>query len=89
MKTKKWNKKQKGILLHGPPGVGKTWSVRTVAQSYNARLLVIEGSQVYSMFSGESEAFLRKVFNEAESYTNEKPCIVFIDEIVKKKKKYL
>jgi transitional endoplasmic reticulum ATPase len=71
---------QPGILLKGPPGVGKTLLVRAVAQECSAKLLTINGPEVYGPFVGDSEQKLRSVFTDASQVKG--PCIIFIDEIV-------
>jgi transitional endoplasmic reticulum ATPase len=74
----------KGILLYGPPGVGKTFLVSSVSKTYDAQLMVIQGPELYGPYVGESEAKLRQRFEEARQMTLEsnKPVILFIDEIV-------
>lgn len=71
-------KPPKGILLYGPPGSGKTTIARAVANETGAFFLVINGPEIMSKMSGESESNLRKVFDEAEKNA---PSIIFIDEI--------
>ncbi|MBI4606171.1 MAG: CDC48 family AAA ATPase [Planctomycetes bacterium] len=68
----------KGVLLHGPPGCGKTLIARTVARETEASFFAITGPEIIHKFYGESEAHLRKVFDEA---TRNAPSIVFLDEI--------
>ena len=68
----------KGVLLHGPPGTGKTIVARAVANETNSNFYVINGPEIMSKFYGESEANLRKIFEEAEKNA---PSIVFFDEI--------
>ncbi|MBS3050842.1 MAG: CDC48 family AAA ATPase [Candidatus Aenigmarchaeota archaeon] len=68
----------KGILLHGPPGSGKTLLAKAVANESGAKFFVINGPEVMSKFYGESEENLRKIFEQAEKSA---PSIVFIDEI--------
>lgn len=67
-----------GILLHGPPGTGKTHLARSVVRGAGARLLVVNGADVMSEYYGESEAALRGVFQAALALA---PAVVFIDEI--------
>ncbi len=68
----------KGVLLYGPPGTGKTLIARALANETEAYFISIAGPEVLSMFYGQSEANLRKVFNEAK---RNQPAILFIDEI--------
>lgn len=68
----------KGILLHGPPGSGKTLLAKAVANESGAKFFVINGPEVMSKFYGESEENLRKIFEQAEKNS---PSIIFIDEI--------
>lgn len=68
----------KGVLLHGPPGTGKTLLAKAVASETNSHFILINGPEVMSKFYGESEANLRKKFEEAEQNA---PSIIFFDEI--------
>lgn len=68
----------KGVLLHGPPGTGKTMIAKAVATETNAHFTAINGPEVISKYYGESEKQLREIFDEA---ANNAPAIVFIDEI--------
>ncbi len=68
----------KGILLQGPPGTGKTLLAKAVANESGANFIVINGPEIVSKFYGESEANLRKIFEQAEK---DAPSIIFIDEI--------
>jgi len=71
-------KPPRGILMYGPPGSGKTLIARAVANEAGAFLFVINGPEIMSKLSGESESNLRKAFEEAEKNS---PSIIFIDEI--------
>ncbi|MBY0253228.1 MAG: CDC48 family AAA ATPase [Methylobacterium organophilum] len=68
----------KGVLLHGPPGTGKTRLARAVANETEARFLHIAGPEIMGSRYGESEQRLREVFQEASQNA---PAIIFIDEI--------
>lgn len=68
----------KGVLLHGPPGTGKTRLARAVANESDASFFTINGPEIMGSAYGESEKHLREVFEEA---TKSAPAIIFIDEI--------
>jgi len=68
----------KGVLLHGPPGCGKTLLAKAVANETNANFISISGPEIMSKFYGESEERLREIFKNAQENA---PSIVFIDEI--------
>ncbi|HET9627878.1 MAG TPA: CDC48 family AAA ATPase [Novosphingobium sp.] len=68
----------KGVLLHGPPGTGKTRLARAVANESDASFFTINGPEIMGSAYGESEKALREVFEEA---AKESPSIIFIDEI--------
>lgn len=71
-------KPPRGILMYGPPGCGKTLIARAVANETGAFFFLINGPEIMSKLAGESEANLRKAFEEAEKNA---PAIIFIDEI--------
>jgi transitional endoplasmic reticulum ATPase len=68
----------KGVLLHGPPGCGKTLLAKAVASESGANFVTINGPEVMSKYYGESEGKLREIFEQAEKNA---PTIIFIDEI--------
>ena len=68
----------KGVLLHGPPGCGKTLLARAVANESEANFYSINGPEIMSKFYGESEARLREMFQQAQKNA---PSIIFIDEL--------
>jgi len=67
-----------GVLLHGPPGSGKTLLARAVANESDANFILLNGPEVMNKFYGESEKKVRELFDEAEKNA---PSIIFIDEI--------
>lgn len=71
-------KPPKGILLAGPPGVGKTMTAKAAATQTDANFISVKGPELVSKFVGESEARLREIFRKARQAA---PCIVFFDEI--------
>ncbi len=68
----------KGVLLHGPPGSGKTLIARVIANETDASFSQISGPEIITKFYGESEANLRRVFEEAKKNA---PSILFFDEL--------
>jgi transitional endoplasmic reticulum ATPase len=68
----------KGVLLHGPPGCGKTLLARAVASETDATFISVSGPEIIHKLYGESEAKLRQVFDEAKKRA---PSIVFLDEL--------
>ena len=68
----------KGVLLHGPPGTGKTMIAKAVATETNAHFKSINGPEIISKYYGESEKQLREIFDDA---ADNAPAIIFIDEI--------
>ena len=68
----------KGVLLHGPPGTGKTMLARAIANESDAYFISINGPEIMSKYYGESEKAIRDIFDEAEKNA---PAIIFLDEI--------
>ena len=68
----------RGVLLHGPPGCGKTLIARAIANEAAATFFAINGPEIVHKFYGESEAHLRKIFEQADKNG---PAIIFLDEI--------
>ncbi|XP_051042414.1 nuclear valosin-containing protein-like isoform X2 [Phodopus roborovskii] len=68
----------RGVLLHGPPGCGKTLLAHAIAGELDLPILKVAAPEIVSGVSGESEQKLRELFDQAVSNA---PCIVFIDEI--------
>jgi len=70
-------KPPRGILFYGPSGTGKTLLAKAVATESEANFISIKGPQLISMWVGESEKGIRKVFQRARQVS---PVIVFFDE---------
>lgn len=68
----------RGILLHGPPGTGKTMLLRCVANETEAHVLTVNGPSIVSKYLGETENAIREIFEEARKF---QPAVVFLDEI--------
>ena len=67
-----------GILLYGPPGCGKTYLARATAGQVEASFMAVGLSEVMSMWIGESERNLHKLFDRARRQT---PFVLFFDEV--------
>ncbi|GAV67100.1 LOW QUALITY PROTEIN: AAA domain-containing protein, partial [Cephalotus follicularis] len=68
----------KGVLLHGPPGTGKTSLVRLCTRDVGVRFFSINGPEIITQYYGESEQALHEVFNSASQAVL---AMVFIDEL--------
>lgn len=77
----------RGILLFGPPGTGKTLMARQIGQMLNAREpKIVNGPQILDKYVGESEANIRRLFEDAEAEfkrcgNNSGLHIIIFDEI--------
>jgi SpoVK/Ycf46/Vps4 family AAA+-type ATPase/intein/homing endonuclease len=71
-------KPPKGILLYGPPGVGKTYIVKALANETGVNLVAVKGPEILTMWVGESERKLRDLFRRAKQVA---PSIILFDEI--------
>ncbi|SNZ15872.1 Proteasome-activating nucleotidase [Natronoarchaeum philippinense] len=67
-----------GVLLHGPPGTGKTMLAKAVANETDATFIKMAGSELVRKFIGEGSRLVRDLFELA---TEREPSIIFIDEI--------
>ncbi|KFY63084.1 hypothetical protein V496_04217 [Pseudogymnoascus sp. VKM F-4515 (FW-2607)] len=68
----------RGVLLHGPPGCGKTMIANAFAAEIGVSFIPISAPSLVAGMSGESEKKIREIFDEAKKMA---PCLVFIDEI--------
>ena len=68
----------RGILLYGPPGTGKTLLAKAIATESESNFISIKGPSLLSMWVGESERGVRKIFEKARQAS---PSIIFFDEI--------
>ena len=65
-------------MLYGPPGTGKTLLGKAVAKESEANFIHVKGPSLLSMWLGESEKGVRKIFERARQVS---PCVIFFDEI--------
>ena len=68
----------KGVLLHGPPGCGKTLLAKAVAAESGATFISLVASELVQKFIGEGARIVRELFDLAR---RKAPSIVFIDEV--------
>ena len=67
-----------GVLLHGPPGTGKTMLAKAVANETDATFIKMAGSELVQKFIGEGARLVRDLFELASEH---EPAVIFIDEI--------
>lgn len=68
-----------GILLYGPPGVGKTTLAKAVAAEVGAKVKMVLSSDIYNMYIGNSEQNMKAILDEARGATE--PYVLLLDEI--------
>lgn len=68
----------KGVLLHGPPGTGKTMLAKAVANSTKSTFIEVVGSELVQKYIGEGAKLVKEIFALARERA---PSIVFIDEL--------
>ena len=71
-------KPNKGVLLYGPPGCGKTTFAKVVSDTSNSRFYTINGPELLGGGVGVAEKRLRELFERARE---NKPAVLFFDEI--------
>ncbi|GGI02460.1 AAA family ATPase [Egicoccus halophilus] len=67
-----------GVVLHGPPGTGKTMLAQAIARESGANFIPIQGPELFSQWLGESEESVRHVFGVARRAA---PSVIFIDQL--------
>ena len=71
-------KMPKGVLMIGPPGVGKTLVAKAVAGEANVPFFYQSGASFVQIYVGMGAKRVRELFLKAKAYA---PSIIFIDEI--------
>ncbi|KNE55742.1 hypothetical protein AMAG_01619 [Allomyces macrogynus ATCC 38327] len=67
-----------GVLMYGPPGTGKTMLARATAKDAGAHFISVNPSDVFNQYVGESEKYIKGLFETARTNT---PCVLFLDEV--------
>lgn len=67
-----------GIILHGPPGTGKTMLAKSLCNEFNGTFIEFNIQQIENKYFGESLKYLNALFTLANKV---KPCVIFIDEL--------
>ncbi|GKZ32388.1 hypothetical protein AbraIFM66950_001741 [Aspergillus brasiliensis] len=67
-----------GALLHGPPGTGKTYLARVIANESKSTMLCIKPADIVSDVEGDAEKAIHAAFTLAKKLS---PCVLFIDEV--------
>ena len=73
------DKVSRSLLLHGPIGVGKTLLANCIAGQLGWPMLEVISSEIVSGVSGESEAKIKSLFDQA--FQSGQPCVIFMDEL--------
>lgn len=75
--------KNRGIIMYGRGGIGKSYAMETIAKACGASYLSIKGADFMSKYQGESEAILKSILLQAKTQaekTPDEPLIIFLDE---------
>lgn len=76
----KWGaERPQGVLMYGPPGTGKTMLARALAAEIDAEMMMVQGSDIYGKWMGESEHRIKEIFKTARAH--EGRMILFFDEM--------
>jgi SpoVK/Ycf46/Vps4 family AAA+-type ATPase len=67
-----------GILLYGPPGCGKTFIARSLAEKLGFDFIEVKPSDLGSIYVHGTQAEIGRVFGQARE---RKPCLLFLDEL--------
>lgn len=68
----------KGVLLYGPPGCGKTYIAKAIANKAKATFFAASAADLLSKWLGESQKLVKTLYNVAE---DKAPSIIFLDEV--------
>ena len=67
-----------GVLLHGPPGTGKTYISKALAGELGYNYASVKASDLFNRYVGDTEKNIDALFQQIEE---NQPCLVFIDEL--------
>src|SRR5262249_35706237 len=67
-----------GVVLHGPPGTGKSMLAHAVAEESGANLITVHGPEIFSKWLGESEEAIRDAFQLARQSA---PRVLVLDQL--------
>jgi SpoVK/Ycf46/Vps4 family AAA+-type ATPase len=66
----------KGILLSGPPGVGKSLAAKAIGIAWQMPVIKLDMGKLYGKYVGESEGNVRRALALAEAVA---PCILWVN----------
>lgn len=73
--------RQKGLILYGPPGTGKTLLARAIAGESGCCFISANAASFIKIYVGSGPAKVRKLFRFARKMAQNKPVIIFFDEV--------